>query len=118
MPDAPAKKKQGGKGAPWVKGQSGNPKGRPPKAVCLTSILQDYLAEHSDDPRAQGKTRAELLAMALWSQAMKGNGVAIKEIFQRIDGPVKEKLEVTGPDGEPLFGNTITLTELVRRGNG
>lgn len=75
----------------WKKGQSGNPKGRPP-GVCITSAFRRALENGStvDD------FAADLLA-----RAREGNSQAIKQIMDRIDGPVETKVDVTS-GGEKL----------------
>lgn len=40
--------------------------------------------------------KARRLAEALVERAMEGNGVAIKQILDRIDGPVTERIESSG----------------------
>ena len=86
------------KGNPtWVKGVSGNPKGRPRKE----QTLQHWIDELGDEvPKAvvNGKDntlpRAALVVMALYTQAIKGNVQAINTILDRKLGKVKQDLSV------------------------
>lgn len=75
-------------------GQSGNPGGR--KKEWLTQILREYMS--ITDPRAK-QSRAEKVAVALYREAVKGDVQAIKYIFDRIDGKVKEAVELDIPEG-------------------
>jgi hypothetical protein len=62
--------------------QGGSP-GRPKGSGSVTHALRRLL----DQTDADGRTKAELLAEALLTRAMEGNGTAIKEIFNRLEGP-------------------------------
>ena len=66
---------------PWKPGQSGNPRGRPLKHECLTSLLKEELAR-------------------------KGHPVALREIWQRADGRLPQAIEHSGLDETPY---TFTL---------
>lgn len=68
----------------FVKGQSGNPGGRPKKGETLTDILRGYLNE--PDPNSPPYTRKQMLAQALYSRAIEGDVMAIKYTYDRIDG--------------------------------
>lgn len=83
---------------PWKKGQSGNPKGMTPgtktaPARTFTEICRQYLSE----PIAEGdhRTRAEVLATAMYSKGLKGDTRAASVILDRIDPAIK-KIEMTG----------------------
>lgn len=79
-------------------GESGNPKGRPPKYENLTSIYKQRLGEKCsmvDD----GRTWGEVIADYTMRNAVKGNGTAIKEVHDRIDGKVTQGVELTGKGG-------------------
>jgi hypothetical protein len=73
-----------------------NRKGRPKKGTTLTELLEQY----SDIPfkTEDGKkvSRKEALAQALWDLALSGDLVAIKYIYDRIDGRPVEKQEIAG----------------------
>ncbi len=79
----------------WKKGQSGNPKGRPKKADCLTSLLKEEIEKV--DPRDRHKrTYRELIVIATMRLAMKGNAAALREVWDRMDGKVKDEVEMKG----------------------
>ncbi len=101
----------------YKKGETGNPKGRPPKKRTLTDILEkvgNQKREVGGTPFAQ----KHLLATLLWEAATTGQitfpdgfvrtldvqdwtGV-MKFIYQHIDGPPKTEMEVTGANGGPI----------------
>lgn len=90
----------------WVKGQSGNPKGRPKKGMALTEILRLFLAQ----PDLDGATRAEMLTRKLWSLALEGNLDAIRYIYDRLDGKPTESHEIGGAGGGPI---TLRVVEQI-----
>ena len=92
------------KGKGFKKGQSGNPAGRPPKGAALTDILISEL-----NKKQNGKERKQILAEMLIEKAITEKDIqAIKYIFDRIDGKVTEKVQVTGDDGNNVtFDVTI-----------
>jgi hypothetical protein len=75
----------------WKPGQSGNPKGRPPKLISITSQLKEHLCEIDE---ATEKTKAEIIVEKLIDLALAGNLEAIKEIMNRVDGKVVERHEI------------------------
>ena len=72
-----------GKDGRFVRGKSGNPKGRPPAEVCLTALLRAALAEKDKDGK---RTKARAVIDALVEVACEGKTQAIEQIFNRIDG--------------------------------
>jgi hypothetical protein len=69
----------------WKPGESGNPKGRA-KGTTIAGMIRIALDENNHE-------RAKKLAVALINLAMKGNGAAINQIFNRIDGPVVHQVD-------------------------
>ena len=84
----------------WKKGVSGNPRGRPKKRDSLTSLLKDEIKKICPADR-QKRTWEELMVLATLQLAMKGNAVALKEVWERLDGKIvqPEKMQLTGPEG-------------------
>src|SRR5262245_64755542 len=80
-------------GKRFVKGQSGNPKGRPPKHECLTSLLKAEL-ETVNPGDKERRTWMELVVAATLRLAIKGNAAALREVWDRVDGKVKQELGV------------------------
>src|SRR5262249_2297212 len=80
-------------GKRFVKGQSGNPKGRPPKHECLTSLLKEELEKVSSADK-DGRTWKELIVLATLKLAMKGNAAALREVWDRVDGKVRQDIGV------------------------
>lgn len=90
-------------GHKWVKGQSGNPKGRPKKDNTLISLLKDELdkippLKDKETGRKNTKTWAKLLAEALPPAAYKGllsgNVKPYAILLERIEGKVKDVIDL------------------------
>lgn len=76
---------------PFPKGVSGNPKGRPKKAL-LSDALRRKLSENLRGK--SDRTVADQLADALIKEAKKGNVQAIKEVFDRTEGKAKQSVDI------------------------
>ena|SRR5688500_18404908 len=75
---------------PFKPGQSGNPKGRPPKGEATAEILRaigDLTYNNTE------KTYRERAAQVLWEQACKGNLAAFQWIVDRTEGKVTDRLQ-------------------------
>jgi hypothetical protein len=73
-------------------GASGNPAGRPKGSLSLTAILRRKLAEADGD-----RTVGEAVVDALIGAARGGDHRHIKEIIDRTEGKVPDR--IAGPDG-------------------
>ncbi len=93
----------------WVKGVSGNPKGRKKNGDCIISIARRMLAEKIP---GQTITWEESIAHALIRQSSAGNLSAIKELLDRLYGRSKESVEVSGAGGGPIVVRNLTDAEL------
>ncbi len=76
---------------PFKPGQSGNPAGRPKKAL-LSDALRRQLAEAH--PNAPEKTIAETIARSLIREAIAGNVQAIREVGDRSEGRPAQALAI------------------------
>lgn len=93
----------------WVKGQSGNPNGRPPKGECLTDILRAYIFKPT--PGKKPKLRYEILCEKAWELVEKYSDIrAIMWIFDRIDG----KPRITATVNREVDDETATEIGLLR----
>ena len=75
----------------FVKGESGNPGGRPKKVNSITAMLRER-GDEVVDP-ATGETRAQRLARVMWEQAERGDRQMAQYIVDRQDGKPKERVE-------------------------
>ena len=96
----------------WKRGQSGNPKGRPRKES-LTDILHAVLAERipkAQDPRQSQLAHALIRNFVL--EAIRTKDTAMfAEIFNRIEGKVKDRIAVGGDDAGPIQVERVDPTQ-------
>lgn len=98
---------------PFVKGQSGNPKGSIAGYKQRGSIYEKILGIKTKvtlpDKTVEELCLYEAVALGQVQSAMKGNTNAWKEIQDSIHGKMPDKLEATGKDGGPIeFDINIT----------
>ena len=84
---------------PWVKGQSGNPKGRARKGKTMTDALRSVLDQKI---WPFGRTGRELLVLRLFALGLGGDEKAIQYICDRLDGKPPQAVELTGDKARPL----------------
>lgn len=101
-----AKKQQIGR--PFPKGVSGNPEGRPVGSLSLITLLKQRLELVGPD---QKRTIAEHFIDNVMQDALEGNEVARKIVFQYIEGMPKQNVDL-GIDKEGLAELTIFFKSL------
>lgn len=81
----------------WKKGQSGNPKGRPPRKLSITEALRDA-------GEANDAARFVELAEVIWQAAVRGEAWACNFVADRLEGrPIQSVRDVSEPDGETVI---------------
>ena len=76
---------------PFQKGTSGNPNGRP-KVITLSEALRQQLVQKA--PGADEREYVTEIARVLCDEAVKGNIMAIREIFDRLEGKPRQAIDV------------------------
>src|SRR5262245_51950097 len=95
---------------PWKKGQSGNPLGRLPGEKQFTDQLRIVLAEPVDRNDPQSVRKMRCIAEKLAECAMNGEGWAICQVADRIDGKPTQESNVAVQD-RPV--TELTMEELM-----
>lgn len=106
---------------PWVKGQSGNPKGYPKGKPNRSTILKELLgltlkkpdgknADNPFDTSEKKITIEKAIEIVLIQKALKGNMDAIREIKDTIHGKMTEKTELTGFEGGPIETKVVSMS--------
>lgn len=90
-------------GKRWKKGVSGNPRGRPKKQDCLTSLLKEEINKICPADREQ-RTWKQLIVLATLQLTLKGNATALKEVWERLDGKIlqTEKVQLEGSEAQKV----------------
>ena len=84
--------KQGGcTGKGFVKGKSGNPKGRPKKAKCIPDILRSITSEKADGY----ETKLHQILNNVVNQAVKGDQWSIQFVADRMEGKPAQVINQT-----------------------
>lgn len=108
-------------------GQSGNPKGRPPKKRALTDLLQKRGSRTLLDVDGKKRSANRILARLVWELATTGvvvlpNGQEVaaenfddmmkvwKFIYHHIDGPPLKDVDITS-GGQPVKGYAVFSPE-------
>jgi hypothetical protein len=79
-------------------------KGRPRGSVSIINKIKEVL--QTEDPVSK-KQVLELLVTSAIKQAMKGNAPFFREIVERVDGKVTDKVEQTGKDSGPVIFHVV-----------
>ena len=82
--------------APWKKGESGNPAGRPPHTRYISEYIAEYLKKVPKG-EVDKRTTEELIALALLRKCMSGDIRAIELTMERTEGKVADKIESDAP---------------------
>jgi hypothetical protein len=90
---------------PFVKGQSGNPNGRPKKLPELDKLMAEVLGEEKD-----GITAAQAILNMLRGKAAKGDIKAAQLLLDRAYGKSKQNIDIT-TQGEKVTVPTIIFTK-------
>lgn len=79
----------------WKPGQSGNPKGRPPKGYSITEMVRTLIETPYKDPKTgQVVDLREAIGLKIIDKAMQGDTAAQKMIWQYMDGMPKQRVQV------------------------
>jgi len=99
--------------APWPKGQSANPGGRPNFAD-ISEAVRRLLREPPSKRAPLAKTRAERIAFSMIQRAEK-KPRELEVLLDRAEGKVPRAHELTGLEGVPLFDPARLAALLARR---
>jgi hypothetical protein len=80
----------------FKKGQSGNPKGRPPLRD-IKVVLQDLLSQEKN-----GTQLIDGLMSVVVNKALKGDLKAVDMLLSYSYGKATQRTEITGPEGEKI----------------
>lgn len=95
--------------------------GRKPGSVSLTDAIRRVMERdytHTDPISGMKDTKQvrDWIGIALAGKAMKGDVAAIREMLERLEGKVTDKVELTGKDGAALEINHTAQLEHVYNG--
>lgn len=89
-------------------GQSGNPKGRPSKGYSISDMMKEMIG---NNPEAKKK-----LGEVIMSKALEGDMVAIKTLWQYMDGMPKQTIDANIEQKEFNDEQVKRIAERITRG--
>jgi len=112
---------------PFVKGKSGNPKGRTPGKRNLSSLLKEALMKLAVNPKTGEKILVDgkqmtyqdlLVQQVLVKGIVKGNDKTIELIFDRLEGKPRQKIDFNdeSEDREDRFSDIRKLVSILTHG--
>ena len=87
----------------FKKGQSGNPGGRPKRVWTFMGLYEEELENILTTQDGKKIDAKRAVAKRVVKMAIDGDIQAIRELSNRLDGMPMQKLEASGPEGEPLI---------------
>ncbi len=75
----------------WKKGQSGNPAGRPKKAVCIPDLLKKI----SDEESGSDMNKLEVVLRVIYKKAVSGDLQCAQFIADRMEGKPRQAMDIT-----------------------
>ena len=85
-----------GKG--WVKGQSGNPNGRPKSGFALNEYITSLANVELEDK----KTMLQAVVEKVYEEALKGNMTAVNYLSDRVLGKPSQQIGIKDVSDEPI----------------
>lgn len=103
----------------WIGGATGrgvlpgevrNPNGRPKRFKLLTMIMNKQMDEKCEFDK-KGRTWAEVIVAATMQLAIKGHTGALKEVWERSEGKMKQSFMLEGIEGLETFDDVTRLSK-------
>ena len=112
-----------GKGGFQERPETRNKHGQRNKAaVSFSRSLREYIVNHGETkvtlPNGRKIKRIEAVVVAIYNEAIKGNMQAATFIAERVEGKIKDQVEVTGAEGRELFNHNVIAGLLASRPSG
>lgn len=95
----------------WIKGQSGNPNGRPKKMISLTSEMKAQLNEVCPYD-AKGRTWLQYLVDRWLTQSVE-NATYFRELIERLEGKITQP--IGGEGGQPIKMEIVVRSENTKK---
>lgn len=99
----------------FVKGQSGNPGGRPKREWTWSGLLADAVEEELTTKDGVKDNAKSFITKRLVRMAIDGDIQAQKEIMNRMDGMPKQSIEHSGDEDSPI---RIDITTTLKKAYG
>lgn len=97
----------------WKPGQSGNPRGRPPRGETMTDLLKRLAEVQFDDARSKREAICEIMLR----KAAEGEPWAVRETWDRIEGKPAVHIEVSKKDDLLRGMSDAEVLDMIERAN-